>query len=104
FFGAIERFRDAMRRVEKTPKALIIRMRNVVAIDASGLQTMDELLESCKKKHVSLLLSAVGPQPLSAMKQSGFIARLGEENVLGNIYDALDRARTLLDVEGSPPE
>lgn len=97
FFGAIERFKDAMRRVEKRPRVLIIRMRNVVAIDASGLQTMEELLKSCNKRNIALLLSAVAPQPLGAMRQSGLLARLGDENVVANIYDALARAKAIVE-------
>jgi SulP family sulfate permease len=97
FFGAIERFKDAIRRVEKTPRVLILRMRNVVAVDASGLQVMEELLEDTKRKGIVLLLSAVGSQPLSAMKQSGFLAALGEENIARDIYAALERAQLILE-------
>ena len=97
FFGAIERFRDAMRLVEKTPKVLILRMRNVMVIDASGLQTLEDLLESTRKTRGTLLLSAVAPQPLAAMRRSGFLDRLGEENVAEDIFNALARARQLID-------
>jgi sulfate permease, SulP family len=97
FFGAIERFRDAMRLVEKTPKVLILRMRNVMVIDATGLQSLEDLLESTMKKRGTLLLSAVAPQPLAAMRRSGFLERLGEENVAEDIFNALKRARQLID-------
>jgi SulP family sulfate permease len=103
FFGAIERFKDAMRRVEKRPKVLIIRMRNVVAIDASGLQTLEELLASCNRRNIALLLSAVAPQPLAAIRQSGLLERLGEENVVANIFDALARAKSIVDLHKSNP-
>jgi SulP family sulfate permease len=100
FFGAIERFKDAMRRVEKAPRVLIIRMRHVVAIDASGLQSMEELLSSAKRQDTTLILSAVSSQPLEAMRQSGFLDRLGNENIADNIFDALDRAKAILE---TPP-
>ncbi|HSO74162.1 MAG TPA: sulfate permease [Blastocatellia bacterium] len=103
FFGAIERFKDAIRRIEKSPKVLIIRMRNVVAIDASGLQTMEELLKSCHRKNMSLLLSGVAPQPIAAMRQSGLLGRLGEENALDNIYEALSRAKAIIEVHQTKP-
>ncbi|MCM3902739.1 MAG: SulP family inorganic anion transporter, partial [Pyrinomonadaceae bacterium] len=96
FFGAIERFTDAMRRVEKSPKVLILRMRNVIAIDATGLQTLEDLLESTRKKGGTLLLSAVGPQPLAAMRRSGFLDRLGEDNVAEDIFMALARAQQVI--------
>ena len=97
FFGAIERFKDAMNLVEKKPKVLIIRMRNVVAIDASGLQVMEELLANTRKRNITLLLSAVSAQPHEAMRQSGFLTRLGEVNIAPDIFDALDRARLIVE-------
>jgi SulP family sulfate permease len=100
FFGAIERFKDAMRRVEKPPRVLIIRMRHVVAIDASGLQSMEELLASTKRQDTTLILSAVSSQPLEAMRQSGLLERLGKENIADNIFDALERAKAVIE---TPP-
>ncbi|MCM3871974.1 MAG: sulfate permease [Pyrinomonadaceae bacterium] len=100
FFGAIERFRDAMRLVEKSPKVLILRMRNVMAIDATGLQTLEDLLESTSKSSGTLLLSAVGPQPLAAMRRSGFLDRLGEENIAEDIFVALARAERVINSTG----
>jgi sulfate permease, SulP family len=97
FFGAIERFKDAMRRVEKTPKVLILRMRNVVVMDASGIQVMEELLDSMKKKGVVLLLSAVSSQPLAALQKSGFLKELGEENIVKDIYEAVERAKSIVE-------
>jgi SulP family sulfate permease len=96
FFGVIERFKDAMRRVEKPPKIMIIRMRHVLAIDATGLQIMEELLASTRKRGAKLMLSAVASQPRAAMRQSGFLNRLGEENISDNIFDALERAEAIL--------
>ncbi|MFL6335867.1 MAG: SulP family inorganic anion transporter [Pyrinomonadaceae bacterium] len=100
FFGAIERFRDALRRVDKSPKALILRMRHVIAVDAAGLQSLEDLLEGLRKKNGRLILSAVGPQPLAAMRQSGFLERLGEENVAPDIFAALEQVRR----DARPPE
>jgi SulP family sulfate permease len=91
FFGAIERFRDALRRVDKSPEVLILRMRHVIAVDAAGLQSLEDLLEGLRKKNGRLILSAVGPQPLAAMRQSGFLERLGEENVAPDIFAALEQ-------------
>jgi len=68
-----------------------------MVIDASGLQTLEDLLESTRKTRGTLLLSAVAPQPLAAMRRSGFLDRLGEENVAEDIFNALARARQLID-------
>ncbi|MEX1274529.1 MAG: sulfate permease [Bacteroidota bacterium] len=96
FFGSIDQFKEAIRGIEKRPAILIIRMRNVYAIDASGLKALEDLVESSKREETILLLSGVHAQPLVAMQQSGLLDRLGEENALSNIDDALNRARTIL--------
>jgi sulfate permease, SulP family len=97
FFGAIERFRDALRRVKGRPRVLVLRMRNVISVDATGLQTLEDLLEDLRGRGGALVLSAVAPQPLAAMRQSGLLDRLGEENVAEDIFAALARARTVID-------
>lgn len=96
FFGAAKKFKDQMARVEKPPKVRIIRMRNVPAIDATGLQTLKDFHLDAKKQKTHMILSGVHTQPLFAMTQSGIIDLFGEENIHGNIDDALDRAREVL--------
>jgi sulfate permease, SulP family len=96
FFAAIERFKDAMHRVESRPKVLILRMRHVAAIDATGLHIMEELLASTRKNGTALILSAVAPQPLAALRQTGFLNRLGEDHLVANVFDALERANLIL--------
>lgn len=95
FFGAIERFKDAMRCIEAPPRAVIIRMRSVVSIDASGLETLEDFHHRMRKNGTRLLLSGVGAQPLAAMRQSGFLEKIGEENVAANIYEALEKVKPL---------
>jgi len=95
FFGAIERFKDAMRRVEKNPKVLIIRMRMVPAIDATGLQVLEDVYERTRREGGTLLFTGVGEQPLKAMEQSGLLGRIGRENILPSIDAGLARAREI---------
>ncbi len=96
FFGAMDRFRDAIRRIEKRPKALILRMRHVPSIDATGLRSIEELLDDCRKHHVALVLSAVSGATLATMRRAGFFDRLGQENFAPDIYKALERVKELL--------
>ena len=96
FFGAASKFREAMHIVEKAPKIRIIRMRNVLSIDATGLNLMRELFKDCKKADTTLILSGVHAQPLFALQQYGVYDDIGEENIFGNIDDALDHAREIL--------
>ena len=96
FFGAASKFREAMDIVEKAPKIRIIRMRSVLSIDATGLNMMKGLLKDCKKNDTRLILSGVHAQPLFALQQYGLYDEIGEENIFGNIDDALDHAREIL--------
>jgi len=98
FFGAAKKFKDEMLVVEVPPKVRIIRMRNVPAIDATGLQTLKDFYGDAKKQNIHLILSGVHTQPLFALTQAGIFDLYGEENILGNIDDALDRAREVLNL------
>ncbi|NTW52839.1 MAG: sulfate permease [Chlorobiaceae bacterium] len=98
FFGAASKFKDAVHIVGKSPAIRIIRMRKVLSIDATGLNMMRELLKDCRKSGTTLILSGVHVQPLFAMQQYGLESEIGEENIFGNIDDALDRSRELLGI------
>ena len=102
FFGVADRLKDVLRRVERSPKVFILRMRHVPAVDASGMHALEEFLDKCRREGIHLLLAGVHTQPLDALLAYGLFERIGEENMLENIDDALDRARELLHVEPAP--
>ncbi len=97
FFAAVDQFKDALRRVEKNPKVLILRMRHVLALDASGLKAIEDLYKKLQKDKSVLVLSGVHAQPLVAMDHAGFLDRIGEENIQPDIDEALKRAQQILD-------
>lgn len=96
FFGAAEKFKDTLTQVARNPKVLIIRMRKVPAIDATGLNTLKDLVRRAKHDGTLLLISDIHTQPMVALGRSALIDELGEDNVFGNIDDALNRARAHL--------
>jgi sulfate permease, SulP family len=96
FFGAIERFKDAMRSVKERPRVLILRMRHVQTIDASGLHTMSELFEATQRRSIALIISAANADVRELMERMGFSEALGAENFCEDIFCALDRARAVL--------
>jgi SulP family sulfate permease len=96
FFGAIDKFKSTLEEVSGNPKVLILRMRQVPSIDAAGIQMIEQLLQRCRKEGTILLLSGVHAQPILALTRAEVMKDLGEENVLGNIDAALNRARELL--------
>ena len=77
-------------------QVLILRMRAVNAIDASAMNSLEELEQNCTKKGIRLILSHVNEQPLKIMKKSSFYSTLGKDNFCAHIDDALKRAEELL--------
>jgi SulP family sulfate permease len=102
FFGAAEQFKDTLSEVARKPKVLIIRMRDVPAIDATGLHVLQELSRRYRREGTLLLLSDVHAQPMFALVRSDILPEIGEENLFGNIDDALNRARDHLGLSRLP--
>ncbi len=100
FFGAADRFKDVMRLTDGHHSVIIIRMRHVPVIDATGLHVLREFLRFCRNRRAHLILSGVHAQPLFALEHSGLWDEVGDENIFGNIDDSLNRAREIL---GLPP-
>jgi len=97
FFGATDKLETALQSAHREPKILILRMRKVVSMDASGLNALEGLLARLEKKGGHLILSGPHTQPYLVMEKAGFIRELGEENVCPHIDASLARARVLLD-------
>ncbi|HEY7193575.1 MAG TPA: sulfate permease [Gemmatimonadales bacterium] len=100
FFGAAEMFKDRVGRIAGKPKVLILRLRHVPVIDSTGLHALRDVVHRSRKEGTLVILSDVHAQPVVALERSGTYDELGEENVHGNIDDALNRARAHL---GLPP-
>ncbi len=96
FFGAAKKFKDQMQSIEQPPKVRIIRMRNVPAIDATGLQTIKDFYNDAIKTNTHIILSGVHTQPLNAMTQAGILELVGKDNVFNNIDDALKKAEFIV--------
>lgn len=100
FFGAAETFKDTLTQVARKPKVLIVRMRNVPAIDSTGMHALKDVVHRTRVDGTLVLLSDVHTQPLVALGRSAVLDEIGEENVFGNIDDALNRARAHLGLAG----
>ncbi len=96
FFGAAETFRDTVGVVGAQPKVLIIRMRNVPAMDSTGMHALRDIHHRYQARGTLLLLSDVHAQPLLALGRSYLLDQIGEDNIFGNVDDALNRARVHL--------
>lgn len=90
FFADSDKFLDFA--FEKDIRVMIIRMSGVPSIDATAMKNLDNLLIHCKNKNVRLIISHLNPAPMRTFKKSGFYDRLGEQNIVANIHEALDMA------------
>ncbi len=103
FFGAAEQFKDTLGRVARKPKVLIIRMRNVPAIDSTGIRALADVTRRTRKDGTLVLLSDVHAQPLVALGRSDLLDEIGDDNIFGNLDDALNRARAEVGEQPQPP-
>ena len=93
FFGAANVFTSF--KHEEGKNVLILRMRNVPVMDISGVEALEEILETCKKRNLTLILYHVNEQPYHAMEKAGFVEKIGAENICENIDASLERAEKL---------
>jgi SulP family sulfate permease len=92
FFGAAEKFKDTLSEVSKKPKVLIIRMRHVPAIDSTAMHALRDLVRRTRRDGTVVFFSDVHAQPLVALGRSELLDEIGEENLFGNIDEALAAA------------
>ncbi|HET7626494.1 MAG TPA: sulfate permease [Verrucomicrobiae bacterium] len=100
FFGAADKLESALKRTKQEPEVLILRMRKVLAMDATGLNALEDIHKRLRRNGKHLILSGPHTQPLFMMDKAGFLDRLGKENVCANLDFSLARAREIL---GLPP-
>ena len=95
-FGAADKLETALKRARAEPEVLILRMQSVLAMDATGLNALEDIYEKLHRKGKTLILSGPHTQPLLTMQRDGFIDHIGEENVCPHLDAALERARQVL--------
>ena len=100
-FGATEKLADATRNLTKLGDVVILRLRNMTALDATGIHALEQFSERLRKTGKTLLLCGARNQPSQLISRSDFLKRVGPENVLPNIQAALARVNQIQgDFEG----
>jgi SulP family sulfate permease len=95
-FGAARKFSETLFARGTRPKVVILRMRHVLAMDATGLHALEEVAKSLRNHGATLLLSGVHAQPLVALERSGALGRIGEERMFATFAEAVVCARDLM--------
>ncbi len=92
-FGATEKLSEATVDIDLLPPIIILRLRNMTAIDATGLHELERLTQRLRQTGRTLLLCGARSQPAQLLRQSPFLQYLGEANMLPHVEAALSRAR-----------
>jgi sulfate permease, SulP family len=91
-FGATDKFSEILDDLDTLPPVVVLRLRNMTAIDATGLGAIRDLADQVHGSGRSLLLCGAREQPAQLMKQASFERHVGPENICPSIHDALQRA------------
>ena len=94
-FGVTDKVARITDHVEDLPPIVIVRLRNMTAMDATGLKALEEVADRVQGSGRTLLLCGAREQPAALMKSAEFHQHVGEQNICLNILTALERAEEL---------
>ncbi len=97
FFGAADKFVATLSELGHRTRALIIRMRNVPAMDATALKAFKQILKSCKRKGITVYVTGINEQPLAALTKAGITEQMGEHAFFENVEEAVAFAKAAYD-------
>lgn len=95
FFGAAQTFQNTLTEIKEKPDVLILRMRHVPFIDATGAHRLKEVIRKFSRNNIHVILSGIHSQILSDLEKSDIYSVLNKENIHSNIEDSLVRAEQL---------
>jgi SulP family sulfate permease len=91
-FGVTDKISTITESLDDLPPIVILRLRNMTAVDATGIAALEELADQLRKSGRAMLICGARPQPAGLMRESGFERHVGAENMCENISAALKRA------------
>ena len=94
-FGATDKIDEILSQISELPPIIVLRLRNMTAIDATGLQALEKLADAVHSSGRGLILCGAREQPARLMKQAEFEQHVGGENISRSIAEALERAKGL---------
>ena len=94
-FGATDKIEEVIHKIPELPPILVLRLRNMTAIDATGLQALESLADAVHVSGRGLILCGAREQPARLMHQSEFEEHVGAGNISPSISVALERAKIL---------
>jgi sulfate permease, SulP family len=94
-FGATEKLRVVTDHLDALPEIVILRLRNMNALDGTGLHAIEQLADAMHASGRHLLLCGARRQPAMVMARAGFHDHVGDANICAHVEDALRRAQAL---------
>jgi SulP family sulfate permease len=94
-FGTTEKLAEVTRDLSGFPAVVIVRLRNMTALDATGLYALELLAKRLRKSGRTLLLCGARDQPAQLLQRADFTEHVGRENILPHIEAALQRAQEI---------
>jgi len=91
-FGATDKIQAVTENLHKLPPVVILRLRNMTALDATGLFAIEEVAKQLHSTKRTLILCGAREQPSQLIHQAEFADIIGEENICENVHEALGRA------------
>jgi SulP family sulfate permease len=91
-FGSTDKLQAAIGAVDALPPVVILRLRNMTAVDATGLKAIEDLADALHRSGRILLLCGALSQPARLMERAEFHRHVGESNIVPNVDAALRRA------------
>src|ERR1700757_3193673 len=94
-FGATDKIDVIVNRLPNLPPIIILRLRNMTAIDSTGLQALENFADRVHESGRQLILCGAREQPSLRMREAEFHEHVGEENICRSVEEALERAKQL---------
>ena len=94
-FGTTEKLVEATVNIDEFAPVVILRLRNMTAIDATGIHAIETFAKRLQEAGKSLVLCGAMEQPSKLLSGPRFLDRVGRENIMPNIQAALDRAKEI---------
>lgn len=88
FFAAVHKLMELFRVIEQPPKALVLDMKEVLHIDASGMRVIDQIQNECRRRKIRLVLSGIHAQPYMVLDNAEKIPSFGEGNIVATLAEA----------------
>jgi len=96
FFGAAKKYRETIRQFGNEAKVLVIRMRHVPFMDATGARNFSAMLDDLREINVKIVLSGVNESVFKELNKTGIVEKLDSKNVCSNFDIASQRAKEVL--------